>query len=244
MAAKQGHDRHTSGRAGWSREETELLFWETDRAAAAGQPVKQAFEAVAQKTGRQPNSIRNYYYMKLREEPGRAKAAFVPFGEKELRMLAEAMLIGRAEGKSVRSIALQLGNGEKKAMLRYQNKYRGLMRANPGYLQNVLRELQAEGRLASGVTLATKRRKRPSVEQTLAELADNLAQLGKDGEAVLYGLNNIISLAAAQKEGEGQTKLLSQLSMQCACNQELEGQLRMLGSQSQPSFSQESGEKL
>ena len=110
MAAKQGHDRHTSGRAGWSREETELLFWETDRAAAAGQPVKQAFEAVAQKTGRQPNSIRNYYYMKLREEPGRAKAAFVPFGEKELRMLAEAMLIGRAEGKSVRSIALQLGN--------------------------------------------------------------------------------------------------------------------------------------
>ena len=87
------------------------------------------------------------------------------------------------------------------------------MRANPGYLQNVLRELQAEGRLASGVTLAAKRRKRPSVEQTLAELADNLAQLGKDGEAVLYGLNNIISLAAAQKEGEGQTKLLSQLSM-------------------------------
>ena len=82
------------------------------------------------------------------------------------------------------------------------------------------------------------------MEQTLAELADNLAQLGKDGEAVLYGLNNIISLAAAQKEGEGQTKLLSQLSMQCACNQELEGQLRMLGSQSQPAFSQESGEKL
>ena len=60
--------------------------------------------------------------------------------------------------------ALQLGNGEKKAMLRYQNKYRGLMRANPGYLQNVLRELQAEGRVASGVTLAAKRRKRPSVE--------------------------------------------------------------------------------
>ncbi len=58
-----------------------------------------------------------------------------PLVKEELRTLVETMLLGQAEGKSVRSIAFALGKGDKKSMLRYQNKYRGLLRSNPGILK-------------------------------------------------------------------------------------------------------------
>ena len=239
MAQKEGKPLKNAGKTGWSIEETELLFSEIDRVTAENQPIKRAFEAVAKKTGRQPNSIRNYYYVKLREDPSKGKAAFVPFDEQELRMLVEAMLLGQAEGKSVRGVAFELGHGEKKAMLRYQNKYRGLLRTNPGYIEAVLRELRQAGRIGATISFAKKRRHRPSVEQALAELADNLAQFGKDGEAVLYGLNNIVSAAARHKEDGEESKLLSELAVQFARNQELERRLSMLQEQGQAAFSEE-----
>lgn len=238
MAEKQNQQEKIPGKAGWSPEETALLFEEIDRVVAQGQPIRRAFETVAQKTGRRPNSIRNYYYTKLREEPGRGKAAFIPFGEQEQRRLVEAMLLGQAEGRSVRSIAAKLGGGEKKAMLRYQNKYRGLLRGNPGYIEKVLQELRDTGKLGPQDNPLQKMRRRPSAEQTLAELADNLALLGKDGEAVLYGLNHIV-WAAIQKENSQETRLLSQLEMQRARNQELERQLLALREQSSAAFSEE-----
>lgn len=238
MAEKQNQQEKIPGKAGWSPEETALLFEEIDRAAAQEQPIRRAFEVVAQKTGRRPNSIRNYYYTKLREEPGRGKAAFIPFGEQEQRRLVEAMLLGQAEGKSVRSIAAKLGGGEKKAMLRYQNKYRGLLRSNPGYIEKVLQELRDAGKLGPQDNPLQKTRRRPGAEQTLAELADNLARLGKDGEAVLYGLNHIV-WAAIQKENSQETRLLSQLAVQRARNQELERQLLALREQSHAAFSEE-----
>ena len=238
MAEQQNQQEKIPGKAGWSPEETALLFEEIDRAAAQEQPIRRAFEVVAQKTGRRPNSIRNYYYAKLREEPGRGKAAFIPFGEQEQHHLVEAMLLGQAEGKSVRSIAAKLGNGEKKAMLRYQNKYRGLLRSNPGYIEKILQELRDTGKLGPQDNPLQKTRRRPGAEQTLAELADNLARLGKDGEAVLYGLNHIV-WAAIQKESSQETKLLSQLAVQRARNQELERQLLALQEQSRAAFSEE-----
>ena len=238
MAEKQNQQEKIPGKAGWSPEETALLFEEIDRAVAQEQPIRRAFEVVAQKTGRRPNSIRNYYYTKLREEPGRGKAAFIPFGEQEQRRLVEAMLLGQAEGKSVRSIAASLGGGERKAMLRYQNKYRGLLRGNPGYIEKVLQELRDAGKLGPQDNPLQKTRRRPGAEQTLAELADNLARLGKDGEAVLYGLNHIV-WAAIQKENSQETRLLSQLAVQRARNQELERQLLALREQSHAAFSEE-----
>lgn len=237
MAEKER--QNSSGKAGWSIEETELLFRKIDEAASKNQPIKRAFEAVAERTGRRPNSIRNYYYVKLREDPSRGKVSFVPFGKEELRTLVETMLLGQAEGKSVRSIAFALGKGDKKSMLRYQNKYRGLLRSNPGYIETVLLELQKAGKISADAICIKRRRHRPSVEQALAELADNLSQFGKDGEAVLYGLNNIVSSAAMQKEGEQETKLLSELAVQFARNRELERQLSALQEQSKAAFSEE-----
>ncbi len=55
MAEKER--QNSSGKAGWSIEETELLFRKIDEAASKNQPIKRAFEAVAERTGRRPNSI-------------------------------------------------------------------------------------------------------------------------------------------------------------------------------------------
>ena len=48
------------GRSGWSDEETRALMDAAHRARAAGRPLREVFDAAAFKTGRKPNSIRNY----------------------------------------------------------------------------------------------------------------------------------------------------------------------------------------
>ena len=74
---------------GWTEEETEQLFEEARKAGEQGRPVKSVFAQIAALTGRKPNSIRNYYYLKLKENSSLAKAAFVPFEEEEVEPLTE-----------------------------------------------------------------------------------------------------------------------------------------------------------
>ena len=52
--------------SGWSEAEEKLLFDEVKAVRQTGKPLKSAFERVAELTGRQPNSIRNYYYVRIK----------------------------------------------------------------------------------------------------------------------------------------------------------------------------------
>ena len=72
-------------------------------------------------------------------------AAFVPFSEEEMRALLRTVLAEQAKGISVRACTLNMGKGDTKTMLRYQNKYRSLIRTNPEFVQKVRAELEAEG---------------------------------------------------------------------------------------------------
>ena len=80
------------GRAGWKQEEEELLFKEIESSESSGRPLKKVFEAVAEKTGRKPNSIRNFYYARIKEKDLSTTAlhagAFVPFSEEEMYALS------------------------------------------------------------------------------------------------------------------------------------------------------------
>ena len=53
-------------RSGWKDEEKLMLWDEVKKAQSSGAPLKRVFETVAQLTGRKPNSVRNYYYMKVK----------------------------------------------------------------------------------------------------------------------------------------------------------------------------------
>lgn len=136
-----------SSAGGWKPEEEELLFSEVEKARKSGWPLRTVFERVAAQTGRKPNSIRNYYYARIKEDESRADdagrcAAFVPFTDEEMRELLKTVLHDQAKGISVRACTLRLGNGDNKAMLRYQNKYRSLIKSNPELVREVVAQMR------------------------------------------------------------------------------------------------------
>ena len=137
----------TGRRTGWSENENKLLWETADEAQQQGLPLKAVFEQIARQTGRRPNSIRNYYYAQVRtREDGHAPAArFVPFTQGEVDWLMEQVLIARSEGQSVRSCLQKLSGGDHSLMLRYQNKYRAVIKSRPDYVRALVEKLNSEG---------------------------------------------------------------------------------------------------
>lgn len=131
------------GRAGWSEAETEALMESARRAREQGRPLREVFEAAARTTGRRPNSIRNFYYAQSRD--GERRARFIPFDADEAEQLAERILAARARGESVRACVAQLAGGDQRLMLRYQNKYRAMLRNRPDVIERVMERLRAQG---------------------------------------------------------------------------------------------------
>ena len=122
--------------SGWSEAEEKLLFDEVKTVRQTGKPLKSAFERVAELTGRQPNSIRNYYYVRIKsldesDELFMGATAFVPFTESEVRELLKTILVNQAKGMSVRACTMMMGKNDTSKMLRYQNKYRAVIKNNP-----------------------------------------------------------------------------------------------------------------
>ena len=139
-------------RDGWSEDEEQILFNEVEKARECGKPLKAVFEIVARLTGRKPNSIRNYYYARIKEDEARGKGAihscaFVPFTPDEVEMLLRRVLSDQAKGISVRACTLAMGNGDNKAMLRYQNKYRSLIKTNQKLVREIMDRMKSEGTL-------------------------------------------------------------------------------------------------
>lgn len=134
-------------RSGWSNQEAELLWETADEAQQQGVPLKQVFEQIARQTGRRPNSIRNYYYAQVRERFGdqQRTARFVPFTEDEVARLMEQVIRARAEGHSVRSCLQQMAQGDHSLMLRYQNKYRSVLKSRPELVNDIVEKLNREG---------------------------------------------------------------------------------------------------
>ena len=134
-------------RAGWSDVENKLLWETADEAQQQGLPLKAVFEQIARQTGRRPNSIRNYYYAQVREHDGGVErpARFVPFTQQEVDWLMEQVLVARSAGQSVRSCLQKLSGGDHSLMLRYQNKYRAVIKSRPDYVQDIVERLKSQG---------------------------------------------------------------------------------------------------
>lgn len=138
-----------AARSGWSDTEETLLFERAKKARERGQPLKSVFDDVAAQTGRKPNSIRNYYYARVKEGACETaafhSAAFVPFSEAEVRALMRKVLSAQARGMSVRACTLNMGEGDTRRMLRYQNKYRAVVKSDPALVREIILELEAGG---------------------------------------------------------------------------------------------------
>lgn len=144
---KQQHEQHSSIRLGWSQSEDTLLFEAVGKARTEGAPLKAVFDEVATQTGRKPNSIRNYYYARVKQSDDATckmphNPAFVPFHDDEIVQLLKTVLSAQAKGMSVRACTLQMGKGDNRAMLRYQNKYRSLLKSNSELVRAVVQEMR------------------------------------------------------------------------------------------------------
>jgi len=135
------------GRTGWQEAETARLFSAVKEASAAGEPLRSVFESLSDDLGRKPNSIRNYYYACLRQQPEAAARtpAFQPFTPEETHELLRQVLMARGKGVSVRACVLELAQGSHSRMLRYQNKYRTVLKTRPELIAQVCDELRREG---------------------------------------------------------------------------------------------------
>lgn len=193
--------RTPRAKGGWTEEETKRLFEEAKIADSEGRSVKSVFDKISRLTGRKPNSIRNYYYLKLKENGIETKTAFIPFEEDEVYTLLRSMLKGQAEGKSVRGIALQMANGDKKTMLRYQNKYRSLIKTDPQIVKKTILELKDEGVCCKNPLKSIKHEKK-DITALISELVENLTIAGIDPEELIDSLNDLARLAGERKRTE------------------------------------------
>lgn len=132
---------------GWQEQETSRLFSAVQTARDSGAPLRQVFEDLSADLGRKPNSIRNYYYACLRqqEQDTPRTQSFIPFTEEETHELLRQVLTGCGQGMSVRACVMRMAAGDHSRMLRYQNKYRAILKHHPQMIAQVRQELQAEG---------------------------------------------------------------------------------------------------
>lgn len=159
-------------KTGWSETENQLLWETADEAQQKGLPLKAVFERIAQQTGRRPNSIRNYYYAQVRQRDDLQQhpARFIPFTQQEVDWLIEQVLIARAAGQSVRSCLQKLSGGDHSLMLRYQNKYRAVIKNRQDYVRQIVGKLNEQGVVCEEPRV--NHRVRSDVGQSLLNLTD------------------------------------------------------------------------
>ena len=142
----------------WTVEETKRLFDLCERARKEGKGLKTAFETIAKEVGRKPNSVRNYYYAHLKTLnlmpemsqklgikvlPAKT-TSFKTFAESEITDLVRFILIEQGKGKSVRSITIEMSEGDKSLMLRLQNKYRSVVFRQRKKTESIMRALRSQ----------------------------------------------------------------------------------------------------
>jgi hypothetical protein len=139
----------------WKNSEVIKLFNFITDCRQKNIPLIRAFDEYSTFTGRKPNSVRNYYYQELKELEKNSsrkdllgidisahkKQEFKEFTEKEEYDLAFFILQKRRQGRSVRSSCIELSRGDVSVMIRYQNKFRSLIKQNPTLIESINKKL-------------------------------------------------------------------------------------------------------
>lgn len=172
------------GRSGWQEQEISELRRAVQQAGGNGEPLRSVFENIGQALGRKPNSVRNFYYASLkREEAGDTpqSAPFETFTQEEVRALVREVLTARAKGISVRSCVQSLAGGDRKLMLRYQNKYRSVLKSRPNMVRQIIEDMAADGEQVYDPYAAQTMQSKPLHENITSTILNS-------GDPLLLGL--------------------------------------------------------
>lgn len=196
----------TRPRGGWQQDEIDILFSAVAEAAEAGRPLRDVFADVAVRLRRKPNSIRNYYYARVRRQPELCprQTPFRAFTGEEVDWLLQQVLMGRGRGESVRACVSRLADGDRAGMLRYQNKYRSVLKHKPEKLLAIAEQLRAQGLPCPQDVTACRRYTHPAPADASALPAALCAHMqDPDVHAMVEGLNQLLSrLPDAPASGE------------------------------------------
>ena len=167
---------------GYTEEEARAFVQYMYAGKRAGRTLSSLFEGYAKKSGRAKGSVRNYYYALLRStgnkevkkllrgtdlkaEPVRA------FSDEETDMILRRILTETSKGISVRRAVLNLAGGDDKLMLRYQNKYRNLVKKQPELIERTAKEMGLPAAMPARKTDFLQKR----LEREINDLYDRLA---------------------------------------------------------------------
>ncbi len=173
----------------WQDQEVKDLFDYVEKTKQNNEPLKQAFIKHAKKYGRQPNSVRNYYYHEvdnLASDKTRAnrlnidiknhsKSEINYFTEGEKNALMEKIDAMVRAGSSVRKACLTLSNGDVSQMLRYQNKYRSFVakhRSNIITFKNTKKESLTESDINNLFMGLVRLVKRSAIEELSTKMKE------------------------------------------------------------------------
>ena len=184
---------------GWQKQEIDTLQRSIDEAAQTGESLRSVFDRMGETLGRKPNSIRNFYYAQIRaqsQDMGRA-LPFETFSQDEVEQLIKSVLTARAQGMSVRACVRRLAGGDRTLMLRYQNKYRSIIRTRPELVKKVIEELAQSGiPFVSPYAQETE-----TAPNTLSALEQRAADSGDPQLRQLFSsLDHLLTLALTPKE--------------------------------------------
>lgn len=185
----------------WSNVEVKKLFQTVEKYKNENKSLLDAFKEFAKKSNRKPNSVRNYYYLEIRElsqnierqkklgiDLSNHKVNFSDkFSEEETKSLIKEILRQKCMGVSVRKSCLNLADGDLSKMVRFQNKFRNISATNRKLYEQCLSELKSEG-------LGIKSEKRNVVYMKPQErkLSD------EDVNSLFLGLINLVKKTAIE----------------------------------------------
>lgn len=200
----------------WKDEEIKQLFDIVEKNRKENRSLLSAFSEYAKLSGRKRNSIRNYYYQELSElQKNKSRAnklniniknhivnESVLFSTNETREIISNILKLNSEGYSIRKACLKLANNNVELMVRYQNKYRSVLKSNPELINEITKELNIKNKV---------------VETTKSNFPNNLIYFKKqepkvisekDINSLFLGLIKLVKKSAAESV---EKKLISEL---------------------------------
>lgn len=171
---------------GYTEEEARELVEYIVQGKEEGKTLSYLFETFGEGHGRAKGSVRNYYYTLLKckenEEVRRilkGKDLHVEtireFSESETEQILKEILLEKRKGYSIRRAISNLSGGDDKLMLRYQNKYRNVLKKQPERIRAILKELGMEGEMESR-SVGLQRRVENEINQLFERISKSLKE--------------------------------------------------------------------
>ncbi len=166
---------------GYSEQEARALIDFIAEGKKRGEALSALFASYGKKCGRAAGSVRNYYYQFLKCEDARAKEILRgkrlraekirAFSDEERNEMLKKILSERSKGYSVRRAIANVCAGNEKQMLRYQNKYRNLVKKQPELIERTAKEMGLPSAMPARKTDFLQKR----LEREINDLYDRLA---------------------------------------------------------------------